>query len=391
MKNNKGLSKMKTKKIFISCGEMSGDLHASYIVEEMRKKNKNTEFFGVVGDKSIKAGVKAINHIKNNDIMGFVEALKKYRYFTKKAGEYLEFIRKNGIETVIFVDFGGFNLKFFELLKKKIQEKKLQDLKMIYYIPPKVWAWGKKRIEKLKKFDDVIVIFPFEKEYYDNGLKKDGSKGLKVEYFGNPFVDKYEFSDELGEKILLLPGSRRQEIEKFLPVIIELIKNEKVKNEKFLMKLASKEHLKYIESFEKEHKINISKIPNLEITFDEIKKIRKDCKFAIATSGTVTFEISLMGLPVIVVYKTSRINAFIARNIVKIKYITLTNLNANKEIFKELLQEDFSVEKLLEEIEIMEKNKEKIVLELKNERKKLGNSGVLEKIANYLLKDKKDK
>ena len=388
MKNNKGLSKMKTKKIFISCGEMSGDLHASYIVEEMRKKNKNTEFFGVVGDKSIKAGVKAINHIKNNDIMGFVEALKKYRYFTKKAGEYLEFIRKNGIETVIFVDFGGFNLKFFELLKKKIQEKKLQDLKMIYYIPPKVWAWGKKRIEKLKKFDDVIVIFPFEKEYYDNGLKKDGSKGLKVEYFGNPFVDKYEFSDELGEKILLLPGSRRQEMEKFLPVIIELIKNEKVKNEKFLMKLASKEHLKYIESFEKEHKINISKIPNLEITFDEIKKIRKDCKFAIATSGTVTFEISLMGLPVIVVYKTSRINAFIARNIVKIKYITLTNLNANKEIFKELLQEDFSVEKLLEEMEIMEKNKEKIVLELKNERKKLGNSGVLEKIANYLLKDK---
>ena len=388
MKNNKSLSKMKTKKIFISCGEMSGDLHASYIVEEMRKKNKNTEFFGVVGDKSIKAGVKAINHIKNNDIMGFVEALKKYRYFTKKAGEYLEFIRKNGIETVIFVDFGGFNLKFFELLKKKIQEKELQDLKMIYYIPPKVWAWGKKRIEKLKKFDDVIVIFPFEKEYYDNRLKKDESKGLKVEYFGNPFVDKYEFSDELGEKILLLPGSRRQEIEKFLPVIIEVIKNERVKNEKFLMKLASKEHLKYIESFEKEHKINVSKIPNLEITFDEIKKIRKDCKFAIATSGTVTFEISLMGLPVIVVYKTSRINAFIARNIVKIKYITLTNLNANKEIFKELLQEDFSVEKLLEEIEIMEKNKEKIVLELKNERKKLGNSGVLEKIANYLLKDK---
>ena len=276
MKNNKSLSKMKTKKIFISCGEMSGDLHASYIVEEMRKKNKNTEFFGVVGDKSIKAGVKAINHIKNNDIMGFVEALKKYRYFTKKAGEYLEFIRKNGIETVIFVDFGGFNLKFFELLKKKIQEKKLQDLKMIYYIPPKVWAWGKKRIEKLKKFDDVIVIFPFEKEYYDNGLKKDESKGLKVEYFGNPFVDKYEFSDKLGEKILLLPGSRRQEIEKFLPVIIEVIKNERVKNEKFLMKLASKEHLKYIESFEKEHKINISKIPNLEITFDEIKKIRKD-------------------------------------------------------------------------------------------------------------------
>ena len=378
----------KKKKIFISCGEMSGDLHASYIVQEMRKKDANVEFFGVVGDKSIKAGVKAVNHIKNNDVMGFVEALKKYSYFTKKAHEYLQFIKDNGIETVIFVDFGGFNLKFFELLKKKILEKELQNLKMIYYIPPKVWAWGKKRIKKLQKFDDVIVIFPFEKEYFDNNLKKDKSKGLKVEYFGNPFVDKYEFSDKLGEKILLLPGSRRQEIEKFLPVIMELIRNEKVKNEKFLMKLASEEHMKYVRDFEKKYKIDVLKIPNLEITFDEIKNIRKDCKYAIATSGTVTFEMSLMGLPVIVVYKTSPINAFIARHIVKIKYITLTNLNANKEIFKELLQEDFSVENLLKEMEIMEKNKGKIVLELRKERKKLGNSGVLEKIADYLLNRK---
>ena len=257
---------------------------------------------------------------------------------------------------------------------------------MIYYIPPKVWAWGKGRIKKLRKFDDIIVIFPFEKKYYDESLKKDESKGLKVEYFGNPFVDKYDFSDKLGEKILLRPGSRRQEIEKFLPVIVELVRNEKVKNEKFLMKLASEEHKKYIREFEEKYKIDVLKIPNLEITFDEIKNIRKDCKYAIATSGTVTFEISLMGLPVIVVYKTSAINAFIARHIVKIKYITLTNLNANKEIFKELLQEDFSVEKLLEEMEIMEKNKKNTVLELKKEREKLGNFGVLKKIANYLLK-----
>ena len=263
----------KKKKIFISCGEMSGDLHASYIVEEMRKKDKNVEFFGVVGDKSIKAGVKPVNHIKNNDVMGFVEALKKYNYFTEKAHEYLQFIKENEIETVIFVDFGGFNLKFFELLKKKISEKELQNLRMIYYIPPKVWAWGKKRIEKLKKFDDVIVIFPFEKAYFDNGLKKDKSKGLKVEYFGNPFVDKYEFSDKLGEKILLLPGSRRQEIEKFLPVIMELVRNEKVKNEKFLMKLASEEHIKYIHAFEEKYKIDVK--PEKIFSLDEIVEAHK--------------------------------------------------------------------------------------------------------------------
>ena len=115
-------------------------------------------------------------------------------------------------------------------------------------------------------------------------MKKNESKGLKVEYFGNPFVDKYEFSDKLGEKILLLPGSRRQEIEKFLPVIMELVRNEKVKNEKFLMKLASKDHIKYIRDFEKKYKIDVYKIPNLEITFDEIKKyedlIQGEIKYA---------------------------------------------------------------------------------------------------------------
>ena len=362
----------KKKKIFISCGEMSGDLHASYIVEEMRKKDKNVEFFGVVGDKSIEAGVKAVNHIKNNDVMGFVEALKKYSYFMEKAHEYLEFIKENGIETVIFVDFGGFNLKFFELIKKNLPE-----VKTIYYIPPKVWAWGKKRIKKLMKFDDVIVIFPFEKEYFDSKQKE---TGMDVKYFGNPLVDKYVFSNKLGNDILLLPGSRRQEITKFFPEIIKLVKSEEMKNEKFIVKFADKSHLKYIED------TDLSKIENLEISFDSISELRDRCKYAIATSGTVTFEVSLTGLPVIVVYKTSFINAFIARKILKIKYISLTNLNAKEEVFSELLQEDFTVARLLSECKKMEENKEKTVVILEKEREKLGNSGVLPKVAEYLIK-----
>ena len=372
----------KTKKVFISCGEMSGDLHASYIVEEMKKKEK-IEFYGVVGDKSIAAGVKVINHIKNNDVMGFVEAIKKYWYFKEKSKEYIEFIKKEKIKTVIFVDFGGFNLKFFDLVKKEIP-----NIRTIYYIPPKVWAWGKSRIKKLKKFDDVVVIFPFEKKYFDKTLEKFGSdskRSLKVHYFGNPFVDKYKFSEYLGEKILLLPGSREQEIEKYLPVIYEVLTSPKVKNEKFIMKLADKSHIKYIDKINKKFNMNFKSLKNLEISFEKVEKIRDECKFAIATSGTVTFEMALMGLPVIVVYKTSKINAFIARKIVKIKYITLTNLNAEKEIFKELLQEDFSSQKILDEMEKMEKNKEKIVQSLKLEKEKFGNFGVLEKISEYLI------
>ena len=365
------------KKVFVSCGEMSGDLHLSYIIEEIRKKDPNISFYGVVGDKSIAVGANKITHIKNNDIMGFVEALKKYKYFKQKALEYMEYIKNNNIDTVIFVDFGGFNLRFFKLLKKNIP-----SIKTIYYIPPKIWAWGKKRIETIKKFDDVIVIFPFEKEYFDKIEKK---SGLNVKYFGNPLVDKYKFSQKLGKKIMLLPGSRKQEIGKFIPVIVDLIGNEKMKNEKFIMKFADKSHLEYAQNAVKNSNINLTEIKNLEISFDSIEALRDKCKYAVATSGTVTFELSLTGLPVITVYKTSAVNAFIARKIVKIKYITLTNLNADKEIFPELLQEDFNVEKLSEQCQIMEKQKEKIVEELKKEREKLGGNGVLGKISDYLL------
>ena len=380
---NNGLSivkPQKKKKIFISCGEMSGDLHASYIVEEMRKKDKNVEFFGVVGDKSIKAGVKAVNHIKNNDVMGFVEALKKYSYFTEKAHEYLEFIKENGIETVIFVDFGGFNLKFFELLKKKILKKELQNLRMVYYIPPKVWAWGKGRIKKLRKFDDVIVIFPFEKEYYDESLRKDKSKGLKVEYFGNPFVDKYDFSDKLGKKILLLPGSRRQEIKAMLPVFEEIIND--LKDDKFILKLNSTQDLKYTENFKK--------YDNVEIIIDKkLKDIVSDCKLSVATSGTITLELALLGLPSIVVYKTTFINYLIGKYILKIGYISLPNLVLNDEIFPELIQKDCEAKNIEKHMKKILENLPEIEEKIENMRKKVEGKAVVESYADFLVKEGK--
>ena len=309
--------------------------------------------------------------------MGFIEELKKYGYFKQKAEEYLKYIKDNNIETVIFVDFGGFNLRFFKLLKKNIP-----SIKTIYYIPPKIWAWGKNRIKTIKEFDDVIVIFPFEKEYFHKIEKK---SGLYVKYFGNPLVDKYEFSEKLGNKIMLLPGSRKQEIEKYIPIVIELVKSREMRNEKFIMKFPDKSHLEYAENISKKYDIDLNEIDNLEITLDTIQNLRNDCKYAIATSGTVTFELSLTGLPVITVYKASAINAFIARKIVKVKFVTLTNLNANREIFPELLQEDFNIKNLMKQCEIIENKKEDIVSELKKEREKLGEKGVLSKIADYMI------
>ncbi|MFZ1562753.1 MAG: lipid-A-disaccharide synthase, partial [Leptotrichiaceae bacterium] len=269
----------RNKKVFVSCGEMSGDLHLSYIMEEIKLKSNDIEFHGVVGDKSIAAGAIAVQHIKDNDIMGFYEVVKKIKYFKDKINQYIDYIVANDIKTVIFVDYGGFNLKFFEILKKKVP-----DIYTIYYIPPKVWAWGKRRIEKLKKFDEVIVIFPFEKEYFDK-------EKMNVKYFGNPFVDKYIFSNQLGDSILLLPGSRKQEIKSAVPIFLELVKNKP--NEKFILKLATEEHKQYLSE-------KWLRLDNLIISLDSFDKIRDQLKYGISTSGTVTFELALMGLPQIV-------------------------------------------------------------------------------------------
>ena len=354
----------RNKKVFVSCGEMSGDLHLSYIIDEIRLKSNDIEFHGIVGDKSIAAGAIKVQHIKDNDIMGFYEVVKKIKYFKDKINQYIDYIVANDIKTVIFVDYGGFNLKFFEILKKKVP-----DIYTIYYIPPKVWAWGKKRIEKLKKFDEVITIFPFEKEYFDK-------ENMDVKYFGNPFVDKYTFSNQLGDSILLLPGSRKQEIKSAVPIFLELVKNRP--NEKFILKLATVEHNQYLSE-------EWLKLDNLIISLDSFDKIRDRLKYGISTSGTVTFELALMGLPQIVVYKTSKINAFIARKIVKITHISLTNLCANKIIFPELLQEDFTAENIQIQMAEVDINKETIVSLLNEEREKLGTNGVIEKIAIYLL------
>lgn len=378
--------------VFISCGEMSGDMHASYLVEALKKEKKNLTFYGVVGDKSIKSGVIPLNHINKNDIMGFTEVLKKYKYFKKKAYEYMEFIKKNNIDTVIFVDFGGFNLKFFKLLKKnKI------NAKMIYYIPPKIWAWGKNRIYQLKNFDEVIVIFPFEQDYFD---KMKSKTGFTSKYFGNPLVDKYSIRNSLkkeseltvekytkyNQKILLLPGSRKQEIDKFIPVLFELLNSNKMQNEKFVLKLADKKHIDYINKLENEYNVYLNKFNNIEITYDSIDKYKNVCKYAIATSGTVTFELALMGIPTIVVYKTSFINSFIAKKIIKIKYITLTNINAQEMIFPELLQENFNVDNIVNKCSFLEKNLSLIEKKLERERVKLGENGVLSNIAKFLVK-----
>ncbi len=357
-------------KFFVSTGEMSGDLHLSYLVKEIIKENDEAVFYGVAGEHSKHIGVNIIQDIRELAVMGFTEAIMKYSFLKKKAYEYLEFIKINKIEKVILVDYGGFNLKFLKMLKEK-----MPHVEVYYYIPPKLWVWGEKRIKSLRLADHIMVIFPWEVEFY----KK---HGVEVVYYGNPFIEKYEVVENRGDEILLLPGSRKQEVKKLLPVMLEVVREKK--DEKFLLKLASPDHTEWIED-------DLGRYNNLKVESEiSLKKAIERSKIALAASGTVILELALMGIPGIVVYKTNKINEFIARYILKLGFVSLPNLTLNEEVYPELLQNDCNFHKISMEMDKILKNRDEINTKIDEIRIKLSGDKVIKSYAHYVLKGSKD-
>lgn len=353
-------------KIFVSTGEVSGDLHLSYLAKVIQEKYPDCQLYGVAGEHSKKVGVQIIQDIQDLAVMGFWEAVKKYGYLKEKMEEYLAFIEKEKIEKVLVVDYGGFHLKFLKALKEKFPQ-----VKVYYYIPPKIWVWGKSRIKTLKLADEIMVIFPWEVDFY-------ARENVKVHYFGNPLAEKNLPRKTRGEKILLLPGSRKQEITSMLAMYFELI--QKHPKKKFIMKLANEEAFYF---FSEEWK----KIPNVEFVIGgELSSLVETCSMAIAVSGTVTLELALLGLPSIVVYKTSSLNYFIAKYILKLGYISLPNLTLEEEVFPELIQGKCNLEEIERAMISLEQNQEKIDRKLKEIRHRLSGDNIVERYAHFLVK-----
>lgn len=353
-------------KYFVSTGEISGDLHLSYLVSAMKELDDNASFFGVAGKHSKDAGVTVIQDINELAVMGFWEAIKKYSYLKKKLYEYVEFIKKEEITKVVLIDYGGFNLKFMEVLQKEIP-----NIEIYYYIPPKVWVWGEKRVEKLRKVDHIVAIFPWEVEFYK---KHD----IDIIYYGNPFLDKYTRVTDRGESILLLPGSRKKEVQNLLPIMVEVI--EKKPNEKFILKLAKREHLEWVD-------LELGKYKNLEIVDEgSLSEVAKRSKYSIAASGTVILELALLGVPGVVVYKIDWLTGFIARYILKLKYVSLPNLALNREVYRELLQRDCNATNILDAIENIEGNKVYFEEQISEIIVSLGGKDIISKYAKFFLK-----
>ena len=334
-----------TMQYYIIAGEASGDLHGSNLIKEIKLLDSRANIRCWGGNKMEAAGARLVNHYKELAFMGFAEVIKNLPTIFKN----LDFCKKDILafkpDALILIDYPGFNLRIAEWAKQ-------QGIKVIYYISPQVWAWKESRVKGIKKsVDKMLVILPFEKEFYKKW-------NYEVEYVGHPLVqviDEFKaqyFSEASVYKaasfpnkgvnlIALLPGSRKQEILKKLPIMLQVAAN--FPDYHFVVAKAPGLEESFYHDLLAPYK-NVSSVVN------KTYELLCHAKAALVTSGTATLETALFEVPEVICYKGSVVSYQIARWLIRIKYICLVNLIMDKEVVKELIQHELTVKNITTEL-----------------------------------------
>ena len=363
---------------YIIAGEASGDLHASNLVAEIKKKDKKAEFRGFGGDLMKAQGVDLVKHYRSMAFMGFVEVAVNLRKVLGNISLCKKDILDYQPDVVILVDYPGFNFRIADFAHEN-------GFKVIYYISPQVWARKRRRVRKIKKsVDKMLVILPFEEEFYKR-------YGVDVTYVGNPLLDElakfgstnrsiFLRRNSLGERreiIALLPGSRKQEVKRVLPVMLKAVSH--FPDYQFVIGGVS--------SLDKSLYKEI--IGNADVFWIENQtyELLQNSSAAVVTSGTATLETALLSVPEVVCYKSTGLSYRIAKRLVKVKFISLVNLVMDKEVVKELIQNDLTEDNIVKELEQLLHNgkRQRQLLEDYDELKeRLGNAGASEKAAEII-------
>ena len=367
---------LKMNKVFIVAGEPSGDIHAAKLVSAIKVISPKTKFFGNGGDKMSESGVEIIHHINDMSVMGFIEVIKHLPKLLNIFQSTVSSIKNIKPDRIILVDYPGFNLR----LAKKIKSLRIP---LTYFILPQVWAWKESRIKTMKNtIDQSISIFPFEAEWFN-------SRGLDTFYAGHPFIernydldDKTKFFNKHNFKqdrpiIVLLPGSRQQEIDFHWPIFLKTVAilNKKTPGVQTIV-------VKY-------NNVTLNPVPahiKIEVS---MRSAMKYGTAAISSSGTATLECALENLPTVVCYKMSYINWILFNFFGKVKYISIVNLIANKRIIPELIQHkmnpDNLTKKILPYLDIKSNKRKATIKKYKKLRKYLGSPGVFDRVANIIV------
>ena len=365
-------------KYYIIAGEASGDLHGSNLMKALQREDEKADFRFWGGDLMQQVGGNLVKHYKERAFMGFAEVLKNLPKIYKDISKCKIDIKKHHPDVIIFIDNSGFNLRIAKWAKAN---KYITN----YYISPQVWASRANRVKAIKRdIDAMYVILPFVKDFY----KK---YGYEVTFVGHPLidaiadrtqVDEFEFRKEhgLNEKpiVALLPGSRKQEIKNMLSVMLCLVDN--YSGYQFVIAGAPSQDYEFYAQF-----INSK---NVKFINNKTYDLLSVSTAALVTSGTATLETALFKVPQVVCYKASNISYQIARRIVTLKFISLVNLIMDKEVVKELIQNDFNSKNLKKELDIILDpfERTKFFINYYDLEKKLGGKGASTKAAQLIYK-----
>ncbi len=370
-------------KYYIIAGEASGDLHGSNLIKALKTLDTEANIRCWGGDLMQDAGGTLVKHYKEMAFMGFLEVLMNLNAIFKNIKFCKEDITSFQPDAIIFIDYSGFNLRIAKWAKES-------GFKTNYYISPQIWASREGRIEKIKAtVDHMYVILPFEKEFYEK------KHGYPVNFVGHPLLDAISKRAELDEIsfrekyaldvqkpiIALLPGSRKQEVQKMLAVMLSL--TEDFLDYEFVIAGAPSLDREFYEPF--------LKGKNVKFLNNRTYDLLSIATAALVTSGTATLETALFKVPQVVCYKANWISYQIAKRIITLKYISLVNLIMDKEVVKELIQDDLTKKGLKKELEkILTGNTRAAQLEAYSALiAKLGGEGASEKAANLIIENTK--
>ncbi len=363
-------------KYYIIAGEASGDLHAANLIKGIKAKDKDADIRAWGGDLMEAQGANVVKHFRDLAFMGFLEVLMNLKTILGNIKWCKRDIQDFQPDMLILVDYPGFNLRIASFAKEL-------GVPVFYYISPQIWAWKESRVKQIKSdVDKMYCILPFEKDFY----KK---HNYEAHFVGHPLLDAIaQFKlEEKGitegadsrKMIALLPGSRKQEIAKMLPVMADVV--DRFPNYRFVLAVAPSMDVSFYEEFVGAAKNSISFAEGK--TYDLLKK----ADAALVTSGTATLETALFRVPEIVCYKTSKVSYFLAKQLVKIKYISLVNLIVDKMIVPELIQSECNADRI--EIELLKilsgESREKMLSNYDELIDRLGGIGASQKTANLML------
>jgi len=373
---------MSEKKLFIVAGEASGDAHAAGLIHAAKKLVPDLSVEGLGGEMMRQAGCELRSDLVSSAVMGFVQVAKNIRYFRRLLAETREYLHQQRPDLVVLVDYPGFNLRVAESAKKL-------GIQTVYYISPQVWAWRPKRINRIARLvDKMIVILPFEEELYNN-------VNVDVTYVGHPLLDSIskavldeDFLEQMAVPdpsclIGVLPGSRRQEIENFLPVLLGTARLflKRMPEATFLIPCSSQSNMDLVQTI-----IGDENLP-IRVFRGKIYEVANASRCCIVASGTATLEVACFLTPLVVVYKTSHLLWLIGRRFLLVDHVSLVNILAGKEVVPEMLQYRMRAELLDEALfELCREgeSRKKMIEGLKEVRSLLGTPGAATRAAKVV-------